>query len=183
MSVFSSHTNSPLDLFYFIQKRLFLADTLSLCLLVQTTRQNKLRAKHSVVSNNRWLTASLWRESKTWGSRRPTWLSWPDTWANSIRSVSSPGPRLEWQTAQCLVCFKLNFLFLVNLNCRTARWPVAPESWRVMERLRCRAPTPPPARSSRLQNSTTALSKTRSAVHWWSKVWRHSLHLLSFLSF
>lgn len=78
--------------------------------------------------------------------------------------VLSTGPRSQRQTAVCLICFKLNFFFFPgNLNCRTARWPVAPESWRVTERKRCRAPRPPLALSSRLQNSTTVPSKTRSA--------------------
>lgn len=76
-----------------------------------------------------------------------------------------PGSEVRvMETAVCLMCFKRNlFFFLPNLNCRTACWPVAPGSWRAMERVRCRAPGPPPALSSHLQNSTTALSRTRSA--------------------
>lgn len=47
----------------------------------------------------RWSTAFSWRESKTWGSRRPTWRSWPDTWPSSTRSVCfSSGQRSEWWT-------------------------------------------------------------------------------------
>lgn len=56
LSVFSSHTNSLHNLFYFIQKLLLLAaflllriDTVSLCSLVKTARQNKLAAKHPVI--------------------------------------------------------------------------------------------------------------------------------------
>lgn len=147
-----------------------LADSLPLCTLCESegkVNQGKASCRFkSCPFCSRWSTAFSWRESKTWGSRRPTWRSWPDTWPSSTRSVCfSSGQRSEWWRQPCAWCVlkETCSFFLPNLNCRTACWPVAPGSWRAMERVRCRAPGPPPALSSHLQNSTTALSRTRSA--------------------
>lgn len=80
-------------------------------------------------------TASSWRESRMWGSRRPTSPSWRDTWQNCTRWRT---PRTHWsrnsrnslqviygvkdnicKSLNCEACFTLLILFnlLIFQNC------------------------------------------------------------------
>lgn len=69
---------------------------------------------------------------------------------------------IEVKKTVWLMCF--NCSGSLNRNFRAVHWPVAPESWRVMEGMRRRGLGHPHALSFLLQSLTTVLWKTRS-VH------------------